>query len=145
MSTPEDISTGRLLPVLPVPSVTTHICHLLCSHAPALDDIPTTISDLSEKLARYDEEILKLRAHLNRVESDRATIQAHYNNCRGLLAPIWRLPSEILTKIFASCELAKQLASQHLCTVSQVCARWHGIAMGTPKLWDTITLPDIPW
>ncbi|KAJ6579134.1 hypothetical protein DFH09DRAFT_1360974 [Mycena vulgaris] len=73
-----------------------------------------------------------------------------------------RLPSEILAEIFALCwmsftpsfeevdsvtssidtEMAR-LAHLPLLVVSQVCARWHGIVMGTPSLWTTIEIDSV--
>ncbi|KAJ7315391.1 hypothetical protein DFH08DRAFT_669902, partial [Mycena albidolilacea] len=109
------------------------------------------------ELVRYDEQIRRLKAHLTRTESDRSKLKAHYNSCRGLLAPVRRLPPELLAKIFALCRAAPvlppnfyskllgRLAHQHLLTISQVCARWRDLALGTPTLWDTITLHEELW
>ncbi|KAJ7917268.1 hypothetical protein B0H13DRAFT_1608460, partial [Mycena leptocephala] len=74
-----------------------------------------------------------------------------------------RLPSEVLVQIFEECEGPKEdpdtpepvvgvpslagdmesLARKALLTVSQVCARWHEIVLGTPTFWDNIDLHSI--
>ncbi|KAJ6546756.1 hypothetical protein DFH09DRAFT_1506528 [Mycena vulgaris] len=38
-----------------------------------------------------------------------------------------------------------RLAQKPLLALSQVCARWHHIVMGTPALWATIQLADVLW
>ncbi|KAJ6605174.1 hypothetical protein DFH09DRAFT_1422038 [Mycena vulgaris] len=76
-------------------------------------------------------------------------------------AAIHRFPSEILVEIFALCwstftpafdegdsassslevEMSR-LAHAPLLALSQVCSRWHTIAVGTPALWTTIELDN---
>ncbi|KAJ7824451.1 hypothetical protein B0H14DRAFT_2186756, partial [Mycena olivaceomarginata] len=105
-----------------------------------------------------DEQATRLKAHLTSTESDRSKLKAHYDSCRGLLAPVRRLPPELLVKIFALCrattpvlppnfysKLLSRLVHQHLLTISQVCARWRDLTLGTPTLWDTITLHEELW
>ncbi|KAJ7094321.1 hypothetical protein C8R44DRAFT_860439 [Mycena epipterygia] len=142
--------------LLPDSTTKSEIRALLRSHSLPPDNLPSTISALSEELVRYDAralfyeyEILRLRAQLARAKTDRAELQTHYEELRSLLSPIRRLPSEVLVHIFALCakdplaDQFAQLARKSLLTVSQVCVRWHGIALGTPTLWDTIELDSI--
>ncbi|KAJ6568911.1 hypothetical protein B0H19DRAFT_938619, partial [Mycena capillaripes] len=132
---------------------------LLRSHSPPPSHLASTISTISEQLARYENEIPRLRAQLEQAEADCAALKEHYDAVRSLLAPIRRLPSEVLVQIFRGCEdppdedpdtvepatedpdsslhnQMARLARQPLLTLSQVCIRWHGIVMGTPTLWD---------
>jgi hypothetical protein len=93
----------------------------------------------------------------------RAEVQAHYTNCMGLFAPIRQIPTEILVEIFKMCWEAfvstigpgagsmslagemSRLAHAPLLTLSQVCIRWHTIALGTPALWCDIDVEAILW
>ncbi|KAJ6555019.1 hypothetical protein DFH09DRAFT_1494130 [Mycena vulgaris] len=142
---------------LPAPGIA-EIRDLLHSYAqPPPDHLSSTLPALSAELARYDTEISRLRAELSAVECDRAMLQDHYEGCRSLLSPIRWLPSEILAEIFTlhmsplplirdSLEVAISLLAQKpLLALSQVCARWHHIVMGTPALWATIHLNDVSW
>lgn len=88
-------------------------------------------------------------------------MSAQYVHCQGLATPIRRLPVEIIAEIFglstAVSELdyighrtypaiaLDRLAHLSLLKVSQVCARWHSIAMGTPSLWTKIHLDTALW
>ncbi|KAJ6542869.1 hypothetical protein B0H19DRAFT_885237, partial [Mycena capillaripes] len=92
------------------------------------------------ELQRYENEIPRLRAQLARAEADYDALKQHYSDVHSLLAPIRRLPSEILVQIFEECEGPPQnqmahLAQKPLLVVSQVCARWHEIVLGTPTFW----------
>ncbi|KAJ6575627.1 hypothetical protein DFH09DRAFT_981209 [Mycena vulgaris] len=55
------------------------------------------------RLAQYDAELGRLRAHVNSVVVRRAALQAHCDNYGSLLAPIRKLPAEILVRIFELC------------------------------------------
>ncbi|KAJ7700858.1 hypothetical protein B0H17DRAFT_214219 [Mycena rosella] len=95
---------------------------------------------------RYEVVISRLQALLESAEEDRAVLQARYNDCRALLAPIRRLPSEILAGIFVSFSTIShpatysgwmsRLAQAPLLTVFQVCARWHAVVIGTSHIVD---------
>ncbi|KAJ7491765.1 hypothetical protein B0H11DRAFT_2007768 [Mycena galericulata] len=124
---------------------------LLRSHDPPTEDLPSTISALSDELARYDDEISRLRAQLSTLESDRAALHAHHTACKSVLAPIRRLPTELMAGIFALCPDSfwphhirdrpiSRLAPQTPVTLSKVCVRWRDIIVGTPILWNRINL-----
>ncbi|KAJ7347190.1 hypothetical protein DFH08DRAFT_867543 [Mycena albidolilacea] len=156
------------------PTKTTHIRDLLRAHAEPPEQLQSTISELSAELtrydnerARYDKEIARLRAVLSAVESEHATLlservvlQAYYDDCQGLSlrSPVRRLPVESLLAIFWMClkpfppTVALWADRERHChahaplfAVSQVCARWHDIVMGTPSLWSTIDFPQRVW
>ncbi|KAJ7779336.1 hypothetical protein DFH07DRAFT_794726 [Mycena maculata] len=138
----------------PQPAQTTLISDMLRSHCSlAPERLPSLLSSLSEELARYDVEIQGLHDRLNEFTANRAAVQRQYDACHGLLAPVRRLPSEILGEIFALTaegdsvmgqdvvdpeELMDRLAQRPLLNVSQVCARWHTIVMETPSFWTNI-------
>ncbi|KAJ7265353.1 hypothetical protein B0H12DRAFT_1011459, partial [Mycena haematopus] len=141
-------------------STAARIRELVRSHSTPPDDIPLPISELSQELLRYDveisrceDEILKFRTHMGRVESERAALKDYLVGCRGLLAPIRRMPTEVLVAIFALCaddlcddarwRAIERLAQKPLLTLSQVCVRWHQVALETPTLWDTLVLQEM--
>ncbi|KAJ7137379.1 hypothetical protein C8R43DRAFT_1020082 [Mycena crocata] len=112
---------------------------------------------LAEKIALADAEISKRQAELDGLVARREELQNHYDNCCLRDAPVRRLPSEILVEIFALHSAAyfldeifdesafERLAQLPLLIVSQVCARWHAIAIGTPSLWTNISLLGFLW
>jgi hypothetical protein len=94
-------------------------------------------------------------------------MQDYKDNCQCLLVPvpIRHLPTEILVQIFEIHSAAsgfpdfmqspphefetqlnsKCLAHARLLTVSQACARWHDIVIGTPTFWTMFELNSIIW
>ncbi|KAJ7154060.1 hypothetical protein C8R46DRAFT_808430, partial [Mycena filopes] len=73
----------------------------------------------------------------------------YLEDCQSLLTPIRRLPSEILVEIFQLCWILQRamttLAHGPILTLSQVCIRWHSVALGTPSLWNDIVLNGVLW
>ncbi|KAJ7432440.1 hypothetical protein B0H11DRAFT_2297560 [Mycena galericulata] len=150
--------------LLAEPGQADRIRKLLRAHLPPPDHISSTISALSDELSRYDDEISRLKTQLSTLTADRAALEAYHNDCSSLLSPIRRLPSELLVEIFDLCDRSftpafqfddvpavtleielSRLAHAPLLAVSQVCALWHDIAMGTQSLWNTIELHNILW
>ncbi|KAJ7110773.1 hypothetical protein C8R43DRAFT_1159861 [Mycena crocata] len=115
------------------------------------------LAGYNEEVARHNKEIARilderkkklfvLGLRISSVTVKRAVLQTHYDNCRSLLAPVGRLPSDILLKIFESCRHSAAGDSdlcrlaQPLLAVAQVCNRWHGLVMGSPTFWSTIEI-----
>ncbi|KAJ7617204.1 hypothetical protein FB45DRAFT_933635 [Roridomyces roridus] len=139
---------------------------LLRSNSDAPSDIRSTISALSTDLSRCDEglarlhtELARLQAQLNCLTAERQTLQIHYDDCHALLAPIRRLPSEILGSIFDLCRYPDEddedednrsgpilghhkLAQRLLRAISRVCIHWRRIVIGTPAYWNTIKIGE---
>ncbi|KAJ7083915.1 hypothetical protein C8R43DRAFT_1174990 [Mycena crocata] len=155
MTTNEHRRTSRQL-IDPVEKVRIRELLRCASQPPA--DLPSTISALAEALARYDVELTDLQRRLDQLTMERGELQVHYDACQALRAPIRRLPSELIVEIFAltkpsfvpeevppfSMEI-QRLANTHLLSVSQVCIRWHRIAMRTASLWGAIDLGTPLW
>ncbi|KAF7335252.1 F-box domain-containing protein [Mycena sanguinolenta] len=137
------------------------IRELLRSHSTPPDYILPLISELSQELVRYDDEISRwedeisrIRPRLRQVESERTALNDYLVDCRSLLAPIRRMPTEVLVAIFALCadhprdandrrwKVVQRVAKQPLLILSQVCKRWHDVALKTPALWNTIVLGE---
>ncbi|KAJ7489095.1 hypothetical protein FB451DRAFT_1223720 [Mycena latifolia] len=136
-----------------------HIRELLRSYSAPPDYLPSTISALSDEIARHDRRIEALRLELSTLETARAALQVYQDDCGGLLVPIRRLPSELLVKIFgmfaaAENEIAvgdspkaamRRLNQVHLLALAGVCCRWYAIITETATLWDTIQLNKVLW
>ncbi|KAJ7142868.1 hypothetical protein C8R44DRAFT_761323 [Mycena epipterygia] len=82
------------------PAMDQQVLELLSSHTHPPPHLAATMSSVAAGLAQYDTELARLRAQLNSVEARRAALQDHYDRCSSLNAPIRRLPSELLVKIF---------------------------------------------
>ncbi|KAF8214221.1 hypothetical protein K438DRAFT_999975 [Mycena galopus ATCC 62051] len=123
--------------------------------------LASILDSLSDQLSRCDEEVAQLHVRMNELAVHRVALQDQYDRCKTFLAPIRRLPSEILADIFALSGNAGaepfagqdfetflrlyRLAQHHLLAASQVCIRWHNIALSTPSLWTNIRLHSGVW
>ncbi|KAJ7111228.1 hypothetical protein C8R44DRAFT_985442 [Mycena epipterygia] len=99
------------------------------------------------------------------MQHGRLTPDTRCNFLAIIPSPIRRLPTEVLVDIFGLCwgaftptfedvtsgreaSLAteiERLAHAPLLELSQVCAQWHAIALGTPSLWCDIQLDSLLW
>ncbi|THU92594.1 hypothetical protein K435DRAFT_612967, partial [Dendrothele bispora CBS 962.96] len=118
--------------------------------------IPYLVQHLREDLDRYDEEIAGLQQALDELKEKRAEVKRHLVEQRGLLAPIRKLPVEVLTIIFnfyCSSTYALSINVTHPSRVilpatldlAQTCSRWRKIVMSQPVLWSSLYIDlDIP-
>ncbi|KAJ7739269.1 hypothetical protein DFH07DRAFT_983792 [Mycena maculata] len=113
------------------------------------------------ELARYDAEIQRLQTLPFGFVSDRANLVSYIAGCQSALAPIRRLPTELLANIFemgsppievynvgaenTPAQELDRLAQRHLLQLSQVSSDWHRVVMSTPGLWSIITVDITLW
>ncbi|KAJ7191638.1 hypothetical protein GGX14DRAFT_578805 [Mycena pura] len=119
---------------------------------------------LLEELRRYNTDPFWLcPRYAAEIHAYLAVVKAYYDDCQSLFAPIRRLPPEILLEIFLFYSEAfgppplerfppyqldeelERLANGRLLTLSRVCARWHGIVIGTSMLWKVLQINSILW
>ncbi|KAF7326593.1 hypothetical protein MSAN_02502500 [Mycena sanguinolenta] len=140
------------------PTLRTHIRDLLRSHSRPPEDLGiSALSTLAEKLGKYGDKIAQINDldELSRLEPCRLALEAFYLDCCSLLAPVRRLPIELLIHIFQFCRSAEpnfrrssdsaacgiaHLAQESLLRVAHVCHMWHETVIGTPSLWSTVSL-----
>ncbi|KAK0214233.1 hypothetical protein EDD85DRAFT_259142 [Armillaria nabsnona] len=107
---------------------------------------PEFIMHAEFDLFRYDREI---QCHLDTVERlrrDRAEVEEYIKQKKSLLAPIRRLPPELLCAIFKEATRAEDPISS--LRVALVCSSWRRLALSTHSLWSMISLdfrcPPVP-
>ncbi|KAJ6556638.1 hypothetical protein DFH09DRAFT_923448 [Mycena vulgaris] len=139
-----------------------HLRDILRTHTvpPDTSHLRRVISAAPYELERHDKEIKRLQKQLKRLLSRRAALASYAHGCRSAFSPIRRLPAELLVEIFEMCsppsaedispditpsEELHRLAKHHLLQLSQVCSRWHDIAMSTPRLWSKIVVQTSRW
>ena len=89
-----------------------------------------------------EREISKLQTTLLDLQHRRQAIQLHVDSNKALLAPIRRLPVEILQNIFTLCFPFVSTANVACLPfkVSHVSAHWRAVASTTPDLWRRVEL-----
>ncbi|KAE9400770.1 hypothetical protein BT96DRAFT_975125 [Gymnopus androsaceus JB14] len=114
-------------------------------------EIPHIVTAIDADIYRYDAQIRRLHAEITFLENKRKRAIRQQERYKSLLAPVRRLPSEIVDYIFRLYGGAfKNEISWHRLflpglVLMAVCARWRGIAASCNSLWTNLSLdPDIP-
>ncbi|KAJ6513658.1 hypothetical protein C8R47DRAFT_616875 [Mycena vitilis] len=147
---------------IPTDAETQQLQRLLRSNAvpPDVQLLQDTFAVASSELERYEAEIQRVYNIFRSLLSRRSILAAYESGCRSLCAPIRRLPPELLIEIFDICTVDvdksvwedsttgdefDRVSKRKLLQLSQVCAHWRKIAMGTPQLWSTISCDTSLW
>ncbi|KAL1745380.1 hypothetical protein HDZ31DRAFT_63218 [Schizophyllum fasciatum] len=102
----------------------------------------------SSGAAQRDEEIARLEKALSVACSRRALLQASAQNAAALLAPVRRLPPEIVSLI---CSLSLPADWFDVCVTrrppwnaAQICHVWREVCLSMSQCWATFTLERLP-
>ncbi|KAK7058350.1 hypothetical protein VNI00_001983 [Paramarasmius palmivorus] len=140
----------KILPTCHYPAVPT--ATLRSNHTPTHSDVAyirVVLQEEEQELQRYDEEIESLRQTLERLESERELLTRKIGERRSWLAPIRRLPVEILERIFVQLPTCLnivgprqgkgryQLTSSAI-TLSHVSFHWRSVATAQRSIWSRI-------
>ncbi|KAJ3844243.1 hypothetical protein F5878DRAFT_720840 [Lentinula raphanica] len=119
-------------------------------HQQRIEDIPLCISPddtsfLQIKIASIEQEIASLISQISQLESQVQLKRQDLAAMNNVLAPIRRLPFELLSSIFQefclldqSTRCASRRSVKAQITLSQVCFTWRKVALGTPRFWREI-------
>jgi hypothetical protein len=131
---------------------TTPVPDLLGGHYVASESQAQMISDTilvaQADILRLDGEITRLNAILDGLTRKRDTLQTYTQLHTALVAPIRRLPPEVLSEIFLCCKDENNISHPRLNKVplllGGVCGRWRTVALSTPRLWNSFALTIRP-
>ncbi|THU82469.1 hypothetical protein K435DRAFT_691430, partial [Dendrothele bispora CBS 962.96] len=99
--------------------------------------------DAERDAQRCDDEIQKLEADIVSLRNRQQRIYRQIDRYRSLLAPIRKLPPEVLGHIFRLVCTGNSVAEKIDCPagyLSHVCAGWRDLARTTPSLWSHISI-----
>ncbi|KAK0435822.1 uncharacterized protein EV420DRAFT_1343354 [Desarmillaria tabescens] len=106
-----------------------------------------TLSELRKKIYEYNSQISSLKCIVENLEAGRQMIRKSVRKVRSLVAPIRRLPPEILSIIFECVCISvpfydgrdeRRSACKGPFHLSAVCAYWRDICLSSPQLWTSI-------
>ncbi|KAF9067071.1 hypothetical protein BDP27DRAFT_1179927, partial [Rhodocollybia butyracea] len=105
------------------------------------------IDEVKEDVTRYKREIDRLKNTYANVKQQQETLETYLSDLRCIVAPIRRLPSEVLGEIFgfvcgmmSGSNLSKVKRSLPAVSLLQVCSKWRKIVNTMPSLWSRFTL-----
>ncbi|KAJ7059661.1 hypothetical protein C8F01DRAFT_1145277 [Mycena amicta] len=138
---------------------TNSLTHILRSQIQLTEyHLPSLLTSLSAQLEQCDDEERRLQIELDALAARRADLLRLREGIRWSGSPIRRVPTEILTEIFAVVVASpfrtlplewdefglEQLAQQDVLRLAQVCFRWHAIILDTRPLWSFLRIsPDL--
>ncbi|KAF5364941.1 hypothetical protein D9758_008083 [Tetrapyrgos nigripes] len=96
---------------------------------------------------KYAAELIVLEAAIAELQKKHDLARCRVEQCRSLLAPIRRLPAEIIVRVFSFCCDRSEAAQNIDCPVvrlSQVCAGWRELTRTTSSLWASLSI-DLYW
>lgn len=119
-------------------------------HTSSLDTIQIAkfLSEAEADMARCDAEIFRLRSLVISLQNRREEMRIRRDGYNSLLAPIRRLPNEVLNDIFLLCRGENYLCGPGqsavwpplLLTLGEVCVYWRKTIVSTPSLWSAISV-----
>ncbi|CAK5268253.1 unnamed protein product [Mycena citricolor] len=97
--------------------------------------IVAAIADAQKKLN-------DLEAHITALQHQGAKLRHFISQHNSILAPIRRVPNEILTEVFRVCvdQDARRERRRVPWTITWVCARWRAVALNAPHLWRSVSI-----
>ncbi|KJA23844.1 hypothetical protein HYPSUDRAFT_39369 [Hypholoma sublateritium FD-334 SS-4] len=97
------------------------------------------------KLKQLQVDILRVKAHYDGLVEQQLALSREIEAHQALIAPIRRIPIDILQEIFLHCLPTKHNAviSSTECPIllTRICSGWRHIALNTPMLWSSIHVP----
>lgn len=103
------------------------------------------VDRLTEDVARYEHELMRLKQAVAVLEEEKLRVEAYRDHWTSLLAPVRRLPLELLERLFYEYALCitsvfkiDPIPKPH--RVSAVCVHWRKVALDSPRLWSSISL-----
>ncbi|KAF7374469.1 hypothetical protein MSAN_00331200 [Mycena sanguinolenta] len=110
-------------------------------------EIHALLVDPENELARIDARIEEMEIALAQLKEQRASLERPIDAHRALLAPIRRIPQDVLVEIFLLC-----LPSEHNALIDpaeaplvlvRICRHWRSVAYSSPILWRSIHIPSL--
>jgi hypothetical protein len=116
--------------------------------------VRATISAAQSHISQIDDEIARLQKSLENLEHKRDALLAYSKAHIPLVAPVRRLPPEILSEIFIHCvgtncfDSFTQFSLPRLdntpLLLGSICSKWRSISLSTPRLWASFSLTIWP-
>jgi hypothetical protein len=107
-----------------------------------------TIADIETDISKLDDEMSRLQMVMDQLAAERQSLEKSLEEHRSIVAPIRRIPLEVLSEIFMFCADNSGSNSNSKCfdvtqapiQLSFVCNKWRRLAISMSHLWSSISL-----
>ncbi|KAE9396703.1 hypothetical protein BT96DRAFT_921967 [Gymnopus androsaceus JB14] len=112
-------------------------------------EVSEILRDIDGNIKATSAEILRMQSDILALRMKREKLEKLGEECLSLMAPIRKLPTELLDHIFEFCccdeasdffPFANDLVDAPTFTLSSVCAQWREIILPNPKFWANLSL-----
>ncbi|KZV94112.1 hypothetical protein EXIGLDRAFT_612082, partial [Exidia glandulosa HHB12029] len=86
------------------------------------------LAGLHAQISAFQRQIDALRINCEQVEGEIAAAEQ-------VIAPVRRLPDEIIGEVVTLCALDDEADAQVLRTLSSICKLWRDVTLSTPRAW----------
>ncbi|KAK7028992.1 hypothetical protein VNI00_014702 [Paramarasmius palmivorus] len=104
--------------------------------------------EVEKDVDAYEKELKRLRLSIIAVETKRNRSKKTMEEYKSLLAPIHKVPPEILCSIFEFCceqNVLQPTSLPPVMALSYVCRRFRSLCLSTPSLWSSFAIPFHTW
>ena len=113
------------------------------------DQLTEVLSHAQRELEEYDTAIARLHSMIVSLENDKRSLNRQVHLTRSLMAPIRKLPPEILRQIFIEHGVENVIRSKSSAIpglkIASVCSYWRSVAFHTTELWNNISHGGVSW
>ncbi|KAJ7058474.1 hypothetical protein C8F01DRAFT_291805 [Mycena amicta] len=110
-----------------------------CPADDEIHEINALLEGPSAQLLEFDTKIAQLQKSIDSLIAQRSEVASFVAEHKALLAPIRRLPMEVLQAIFVAClpteRHAAMVAEDAPILLMQICNSWRQVALSTPRLY----------
>ncbi|KAJ7058489.1 hypothetical protein C8F01DRAFT_1085635 [Mycena amicta] len=110
-----------------------------CPTDDEIHEINALLEAPSAQLLEFDAKIAELQKSLDSLIAQRSEVASFVAEHKALLAPIRRLPMEVLQAIFVAClpeeRHAAMVVEDAPILLTQICNSWRQVALSTPRLY----------
>jgi hypothetical protein len=108
----------------------------------------SVISNTETRLVWLDDEIPKLREKLKQLEYERVSLLRYVSCNKAVLAPLRRMPPEVLGEIFSwtlptiadALNASRFDMAQSPWLLNQISSRWRAVSLSIPSLWSRVVI-----
>jgi hypothetical protein len=107
-----------------------------------------TTAGIETDISKLDDEMSRLQVVMGQLAAERQSLERSLEEHRSIVAPIRRIPLDVLSEIFVFCADSSGSNSNSKCfdvtqaplQLSFVCNKWRGLAISMSQLWSSISL-----
>ncbi|KIM77164.1 hypothetical protein PILCRDRAFT_77007, partial [Piloderma croceum F 1598] len=107
-----------------------------------------TIADIETDILKLDDEMSRLQMVMGQLAAERQSLERSLEEHRSIVAPIRRIPPDVLSEIFTFCADNSGSNYNSKCfdvtqapmQLSFVCNKWRRLAISMSQLWSSISL-----